>query len=812
MTAPLERFTAGLCESMGLVKPGRTIALLERRGLLVRAEVSDDGWVELHGLVRDFARKHWPLARHELTRMLSRSGAWLETHGYRGDALRHFTAAKDVDSIVRMLSRETVRRFRAVSSAEVLAAGALLPPERREPAIEELLGWAHYALGDMTSAMDCYMRARDVDCRLSPRLAILMGLVHYPHGDLHEAIHLYQAARFSDPPGADEALVLAFWSNAHSLLGETEQAREVANRAVDAASASGDAEALAHAYHALGLAAGMAGDRRAAAAHYRRELQVAVPAGDALQITRAHNNLAEGLLEDGQCGEALAEVEAGLPVAEREGIVDLVPMMLSNRGRALLGLGQLEAAVSDFRSALALFESRNSDFAAEALAGLGDVYRERGDLTVARANYERAVTLAERTGNVRQLRPALAGLARTLVGDDPEEAARTAGRAVALGHGSEYPLALMAFGWVALALNKRRDAREASYEAAELARAEDNRALLAESLELGALSASEPDGETDSLLEAAAIWRELENPIGAARAELAAARLQQGSEAHGAADRARRRLEAVGVRVNGAAAGLLAAVPTGNETAVAIRTLGGFQLLREGTPLQLSQWRSKKARDLLKLLLARRGRPAPRELLMESLWPGQDPVELAGRFSVLLSTLRSLFDPGKRFDQQHYLAADKESVGLKLERLAVDVESFLSEAEAGLRAASEGRWHEAEERLEFAESIYTGDFLDEDRYQDWTVPLREEARATYVKVARELAERSLERGDYDGAARYLLRLLERDPHDESAHLRLVSTLLAARRHGDARRRYRTYVERMRELELEPAPFPAPTVV
>ena len=37
------------------------------------------------------------------------------------------------------------------------------------------------------------------------------------------------------------------------------------------------------------------------------------------------------------------------------------------------------------------------------------------------------------------------------------------------------------------------------------------------------------------------------------------------------------------------------------------------------------------------------------------------------------------------------------------------------------------------------------------------------------------------------ASRYLLRLLERDPYDEGAHLALVSALSAARSHGEGRR-------------------------
>jgi DNA-binding SARP family transcriptional activator len=60
------------------------------------------------------------------------------------------------------------------------------------------------------------------------------------------------------------------------------------------------------------------------------------------------------------------------------------------------------------------------------------------------------------------------------------------------------------------------------------------------------------------------------------------------------------------------------------------------------------------------------------------------------------------------------------------------------------------------------------------------------------------------------AAGYLRRLIERDPWDESAHLRLVATLAAAGQHGEARRAYRTYAGRMHELTLEAAPFPAAT--
>lgn len=68
---------------------------------------------------------------------------------------------------------------------------------------------------------------------------------------------------------------------------------------------------------------------------------------------------------------------------------------------------------------------------------------------------------------------------------------------------------------------------------------------------------------------------------------------------------------------------------------LSISTLGLFALARDGSPVGRREWQSKKARDLLKLLITRRGRPAPRDWLMEVLWPGQDPGLLSNRLSVV---------------------------------------------------------------------------------------------------------------------------------------------------------------------------------
>jgi DNA-binding SARP family transcriptional activator len=207
---------------------------------------------------------------------------------------------------------------------------------------------------------------------------------------------------------------------------------------------------------------------------------------------------------------------------------------------------------------------------------------------------------------------------------------------------------------------------------------------------------------------------------------------------------------------------------------------------------------------VLKLLIARPGRPVTREAIGEVLWPGEPVPAVSNRLSVALSVLRSVLDPGREFPTDHFVRADKESVAVG--DLEVDVLTFLKRARDGLRHLAAGDVAEARIVLAEAQTAYTGDFLAEDPYADWALPLREEARAQYLRITRALADLAAGAGDTDDAVAYLLRLLEHDPYDEDAHRRLAAALRAAGRHGEARRRYRMYASRMAELGVDPAPY------
>ncbi|MEU4742418.1 BTAD domain-containing putative transcriptional regulator, partial [Actinosynnema sp. NPDC023658] len=312
-----------------------------------------------------------------------------------------------------------------------------------------------------------------------------------------------------------------------------------------------------------------------------------------------------------------------------------------------------------------------------------------------------------------------------------------------------------------------------------------------------------------SLLDqAAALWQDIGNPLGDIAVATAKARLLGGADGLALVEVAEKAALRIGARAAAAEATEVAATCRGSaRPPISIQTLGGFRVLRRGEPIPVTAWQSRKARDLVKILVARRGRPTTREALMELLWPGEPPQRLANRFSVALSTARLVLDPDR--GDAHGIIADTDQVRLDPDAVEVDVWRFLADARAGLAGRQRQRSATAA-LLAAAETAYAGDFLEEDPYADWAVELREDARLTYVQVATALAEHATENRDHVAAGRYCLRILERDRYDETAHLALVRSLRASGSHGEAHRRHRAYVLRMREIGVEPSPLPDPT--
>lgn len=799
--ARFERFNADLCEFLGVARAQETLESLADRGLFVYAQAGGDGWFSLHGLVREFALDRWPLERGEALELSRRAAEWLGARGLVSEALLALISAGDRVTITAFLDDHGEALVAAGAAADVLRAAEVIPVEGREPRIDEVVGDAYALGGEWEEALACYGRAAQGDEPPRAALAWRLGRIHWDRGELDEALAEFSRGRLDGSDPVAESLLLSWTAMCRWARGEPDLARALGEQAIALAQAMQDDRALAAAHNVLMLT-WLGPDSRKAEQHGRQGLEAAERAGDVLQRVRILLNLTGAAEPAG----AIEMSEEALRLAELTGAGAYIAAALLTRGMKLRELCRFEDAASDLARARSLLERLGSRRLARALANLAVVHELRGDIALARKLYSEALPIAERSHDAQDEMGIAASLAKIVVRDDPAAARGLAERAVSIVRSLRFQLAevLVPAGWVALASGDRHQASLLADEA--LAAAEGDRFALALSLELKALSASNPRAETALLEEAASLRRALGDPRGTACAELAVARLQ-GSSGSLVAERAQRKLRRLGVRTSASAvAGLLMAVGPDQPAPLEIETLGGFRVLRDGQPVALVEWQSRKAREALKVLIARRGHPTPRDVLLETLWPGEDPSKSGPRLSVALSKIRAVLDPERRFPPEHYLVSERDLARLDLDHVGVDVQRFLNAA--GEALATEGP--DAQELLETAEAAYAGDFLEEDLYEDWSAALREEARAAYVAVAKVLAKNALARGDPESSARYRRRMLERDRYDEGAHLGLISALLSSDRHGEARRAYRNYVARMEEIGVEPAPFAAAT--
>lgn len=228
-----------------------------------------------------------------------------------------------------------------------------------------------------------------------------------------------------------------------------------------------------------------------------------------------------------------------------------------------------------------------------------------------------------------------------------------------------------------------------------------------------------------------------------------------------------------------------------------IAVLGTFEVVSaEGT---MASWTSRKARNLLGVLVTARGDPVAREAIMDTLWPGESPAVLANRFSVALAAVRRALDPARALPLHHYVRTDGVVVQLRASRLTIDVERFLSQARTAIESAR-GDAADAESRLAQSLAEYRGDAFADEPYAEWAEHLRQECRRVFSELSRLLARFAWDRADHLLAANLHRQVLSIDPYNEYAHVGLVAALERLGVHGQARASRRVYESRMAELD------------
>ncbi|MDX8031982.1 BTAD domain-containing putative transcriptional regulator [Lentzea sp. BCCO 10_0856] len=758
--AVLGRVSTGLCVALGFADVRETLPDLARRGL-----VSGDGreWSVLEPI--------GALLQGDGEVRL-RAAVFCERTGAHAEALRHLVEAERWDLVAQLLLRRDEQIVAGGDADAVLAAVERL--EIDDSRLYLVWGFARQHKGDWLGALHCYEQAGEHGVKLSWR----MGQLHALTGRLDRAVELFERTVFDDVASLDEVRLLSLAVRWFREIGRNDEARDLADRCATAAKRCGGHTAFAWSSKAFGLLAGYDGDRVAFEMHYGQAVDRAKRAGNQVLELAIRSERAWCLANEGGPADALAEIDEVVVLGRQAGLTGHEQECLTTRALANVRLGRFDDALADIGGA---------GWSRAGLVIRAEVHRRRGEPGQAQAFLDEALAVPGADPLAK------ATLARIMAREDAEAARRLAEEAVAASQVMrvrEVP-ALLARGWVAVLAGDRETARADAAIARAVAGRRGDRAGLADALQLAAVTSADRKA---LLAEAVKVWRAAGDPVGAATAELALARLT-GVDV----TKFENELREHGVRTDVPMADVLGTgVP--RSARIVVRTFGGFQVLRDGVAVPSALWQSKKARDLLKILAANRGRPVPRPQLVELLWPDDLSDRTANRLSVLLSTVRTVLSvPGLPADAEP-LVADRDTVALDLSLVDLDVAAFLGAAHLALTAHRRGE-QAALSLLTEADELYLGEFLAEEPYEQWAIQVREEVRGRHTAVLRALVQ--LVR-DPDQQVGYLIRMLELDRYDEGAHVRLVKALRAAGRHGEARRRYQVYLEQMHEIGVRPA--------
>jgi DNA-binding SARP family transcriptional activator len=220
---------------------------------------------------------------------------------------------------------------------------------------------------------------------------------------------------------------------------------------------------------------------------------------------------------------------------------------------------------------------------------------------------------------------------------------------------------------------------------------------------------------------------------------------------------------------------LLDDLPVSFPPGLRVHLLGKFRLFLDGQEIHAKRWKSKKAKTIFQFLLYSSSRGyVNKEVLMELLWPEEDPKLTAKRLHVALASLRKTLEPEiPRGTPSLYISRDNDSYSIDLgEEGRLDIEDFTEELHL---AKQEDNPEKSIVHYMNAESVYQGDFLEEELYSEWCAEARDRFKEEYLWLLREIIEYCEDKGDLKNCIFYARKYLEKDKYAEDLYQLLMTT-------------------------------------
>ncbi len=249
-----------------------------------------------------------------------------------------------------------------------------------------------------------------------------------------------------------------------------------------------------------------------------------------------------------------------------------------------------------------------------------------------------------------------------------------------------------------------------------------------------------------------------------------------------------------------------------STVALKVVTLGQFSLMRHEEVVSGGNWKHRRVRELLKVLLAAEQHRLHREQVQELLWPSSTVEQAANSFGKTLYLLRRVLEPdlvSGKFSA--YIGLDQDTLFLFPDAMYIDADQFEASAKniQAMMHPSHQTGHGLQETLEAIDAVlalYGGDFLPDDLYEDWTQRRRERLRYTHSRLLQHAVTVAIAEVQGQRACEYLRTLLEQNATDEQMHRQLMLVYARMGRSSNALNQYQMLRTALRE-ELHANPLP-----
>lgn len=219
----------------------------------------------------------------------------------------------------------------------------------------------------------------------------------------------------------------------------------------------------------------------------------------------------------------------------------------------------------------------------------------------------------------------------------------------------------------------------------------------------------------------------------------------------------------------------------------------------------IEEWPTHKAKEILAFLLYHRQRPVYRDILMDKFWPNSSLDSARNCLNVTLHGIRTLL---QKLDSTIEFIVFKDecySINPDLE-VQADVEDFSQHWRRGRALERERNLELALPEYELAVSLYRGDFMEEDLYESWNEPDRENYKETYLTILDKLSHYYSMNGKPEVAIDLCQQILERDNCREDIYRRLMKSYCRLGKREKALREFQR-CEQVLQKEFQVTPTP-----